>query len=103
MGQTHHPEEWGPSTARRLTCSCGHPDPAHMDAPTVAMNPIAQLGQAISDALDAAPAADVLSVLTGAFVGLTVELCRRQGHDTDREIKVDGGKQRDITIHPPKG
>lgn len=26
----HHPEEWGPSNARRLTCSCGHRDPNHM-------------------------------------------------------------------------
>jgi hypothetical protein len=26
----HHPEEWGPSDARRLTCSCGNRDPNHM-------------------------------------------------------------------------
>lgn len=26
-----HPEEWGPSDARRLTCSCGNPDPFHME------------------------------------------------------------------------
>ena len=30
-GQLHYPEEWGPSTARRLTCVCGNPDPAHAD------------------------------------------------------------------------
>lgn len=24
-----YPEEWGPSTDRRLTCACGNPDPAH--------------------------------------------------------------------------
>ena len=24
-----YPEEWGPSTARRLTCACGNSDPAH--------------------------------------------------------------------------
>jgi hypothetical protein len=26
-----HPEEWGPSDARRLTCACGNPDPAHWE------------------------------------------------------------------------
>lgn len=26
-----YPEEWGPSDNRRLTCSCGNPDPEHMD------------------------------------------------------------------------
>jgi hypothetical protein len=64
--------------------------------------PIDRLGQAISDALDEAPAADVLIVITGAFVGLTVEMVRRAGHDVDKAITVDGGKQRDITIHAPK-
>jgi hypothetical protein len=63
---------------------------------------IDRLGAAIEQALDDAPVADVLSVLTGAFVGLTVELVRRQGHDVDREIKVDGGSNRDITIHAKK-
>lgn len=66
------------------------------------MTEIEKLGQAISDALDKAPAADVLTLLTGAFVSLTVELVRRQGHDVDREIRIDGGEQRDITIHAPK-
>ena len=28
----HYPVEWGPSTERRLTCACGHPDPAHHKA-----------------------------------------------------------------------
>jgi len=35
-------------------------------------------------------------------VSLTVELCRRQGLDVTRQIRVDGGKQRDVTIHEPK-
>ena len=63
---------------------------------------IEKLGAAIEQALDEAPVSDVLSVLTGAFVGLTVELVRREGHDANGEIKVDGGNQRDITIHAPK-
>lgn len=61
------------------------------------------LGDAISKALDDAPVSDVLSVLTGAFVALTVELVRRQGHDISQKIEVDGGHERDITIHAPKG
>lgn len=66
------------------------------------MDAIETLGQAISDALDEAPAADVLILLTGAFVSLTLELLRRQGHAATGEIKIDGGEERDITIHAPK-
>ena len=58
-----------------------------------------RLGSAITTALDELPASDVLSILTGSFVGLTLELLRRQGHDTSKAVKIDGGKQRDITIH----
>ena len=43
-----------------------------------------------------------LSVLTGCFVGLTIELLRRNGCAPNGDIKIDGGDQRDITIHPPK-
>lgn len=63
---------------------------------------IAKLGAAIEHALEEAPVSEVLSILTGAFVGLTVELVRRKGHDINKEIKVDGGQNRDITIHAPK-
>lgn len=61
------------------------------------------LGDAIGLALDKYPVADVLSVITGAFVGLTVELVRVNcGNEIDKPITVNGGAQRDITIHPPK-
>jgi hypothetical protein len=66
------------------------------------MSAIDKIDEAIRQALAEAPVADVLAVLTGAFVGLTVELVRREGHDVNKEIKVDGGDQRDITIHAPK-
>ncbi|MCU7371609.1 hypothetical protein PEC18_12300 [Paucibacter sp. O1-1] len=68
----------------------------------VKLSPIEALGAAIEHALDEAPVSDVLSVLTGSFVGLVVELARRQGHDENTQIYVDGGLQRDITIHAPK-
>jgi len=64
---------------------------------------IDHLADAITTALDDTPAVDVLTLITGVFVGLTVELIRREGHAIDRAIKVDGGAQRDITIHAPKG
>jgi|GEM_PF-6846972 len=60
------------------------------------------LNTAIASALDKASVDDVLCVLTGHFVGLTVELVRRQGEDVTKPITIDGGTQRDITIHPPK-
>lgn len=64
---------------------------------------IGNLGDAISRALDEAPVSEVLSVLAGAFVGLTLELARRKGHNVNQQVVVvDGGAERDITIHPPK-
>lgn len=68
----------------------------------VAQTAVGKLGAAIEQALDEAPVSDVLSILTGAFVGLTVELVRRQGYDVSLPIKVDGGPNRDITIHEAK-
>lgn len=63
---------------------------------------IEALGAAVERALDECPVSDVLSVITGTFVSLTVELVRRRGHDISREIKVDGGPNRDVTIHAAK-
>ena len=66
------------------------------------MSAIENLGAAIERALDECSVQDVLSLLTGSFFGLTVELVRRQGHDVNKQITVDGGAERDITIHSPK-
>lgn len=44
-----------------------------------------------------------LTLVTGFFVGLTLEVVRREGHEPDGEVKIDGGAQRDITIHARKG
>jgi len=43
-----------------------------------------------------------LSIVTGTFVSLTLEIMRRNGHDTDQKILIDGGNNRDITIHALK-
>lgn len=66
------------------------------------MSAIEKLGTAIESALDEASVSEVLSVLTGALVSLAVELVRREAHNAAHEIKVNGGQQRDITIHAPK-
>lgn len=66
------------------------------------MSALKALGKAIEQALDECPVSDVLSVLTGSLVGLTVELVRRQGEDINKAITLNGGDQRDITILPPK-
>lgn len=43
-----------------------------------------------------------LSVVTGTFVSLTLEVVQRNGYDTSGQIRVDGGDNRDVTIHAPK-
>jgi hypothetical protein len=63
------------------------------------MSDLTKLADAIDQALETCPVADVLTVLTGCFVGLTIEVVRRSGNDVSKEIKIDGGDQRDITIH----
>lgn len=40
-----------------------------------------------------------LSLVTGLFVGLVVELARRNGNDPEAEIRIDSNGKRDITIH----
>jgi hypothetical protein len=62
---------------------------------------LGKISAAIEQALADAPAADVLAIITGAFVGLTVEMLRRQGLDSSKEIMIDGYPNRKITIHAP--
>lgn len=46
--------------------------------------------------------ASALSVVTGTFVSLTLEVMRRNGHEPSGEVLIDGGANRDVTIHAPK-
>jgi hypothetical protein len=62
-------------------------------------------GKRVMDALGDLAAQDLsiaLQVATGAFVSLLIAVMELHGHDTDREIRVDGGENRDITVHAPK-
>lgn len=43
-----------------------------------------------------------LQVATGAFVSLLVSYMEARGFETDKNIHVDGGDNRDITVHAPK-
>ena len=64
---------------------------------------IEELGLAIEQALEECPTSEVLSVITGSFVALVVEVTRRAGHDTNTNIVItDPNNERDITIHKPK-
>lgn len=46
--------------------------------------------------------AAALELATGTFVSLLIATMKLHGHDPDREIRVDGGENRDITVHAPK-
>lgn len=52
--------------------------------------------------LDAVGPTDALTSATSIFVGLVVSLVDTNGGDASGPIKIDGGDQRDITIHPLK-
>ncbi|CKH76238.1 hypothetical protein [Achromobacter xylosoxidans] len=43
-----------------------------------------------------------LQVATGAFVSLLVSYMEARGFETDKNVHVDGGNNRDITVHAPK-
>lgn len=64
--------------------------------------PLENLHLAIEDALKKATVAEVLGVLAGAFVGIIEAAAEEAGHDPDLEMRMDGGKHRDITIHATK-
>ena len=52
--------------------------------------------------LDEAGVADALSAATNIFVSLVVSYTEARGHDTNQPITINGGENRDITIHAPK-
>ena len=40
-----------------------------------------------------------LQLITGMFVGLTLEYIRRRGEDETKTLRINGCGNRDITIH----
>ena len=40
-----------------------------------------------------------LQLITGMFVGLTLEYARRRGEDASKTLRINGCGNRDITIH----
>lgn len=67
------------------------------------MTALDEMAKSIERALDECSVSDVLTVITGMFVGLSEEFVRSQGYDASETITIDGGDQRDITIHAKKG
>lgn len=64
-----------------------------------------ELQERVSDALMELACVDIasaLSIATGVFVSLTLSYLRARGQDADKEITIDGGENRDITIHAAK-
>ena len=45
---------------------------------------------------------EALSIITGVFVSLVVAFVDANGDDPQKEIKINGGDRRDITIHAAK-
>lgn len=43
-----------------------------------------------------------LQLITGMFVGLTLEYTRRRGEDPNKTLRINGCGNRDITIHAAK-
>ena len=52
--------------------------------------------------LDAVGIADAMSVATGIFVSLVVGYLEHKGEDPNKSITINGGDQRDVTIHASK-
>ena len=66
------------------------------------MSSLVDLEESFGRALDENSVEDVLSIVTGVFVGLVTEVVRRQGYDANEPITIDGQDGRDITIHATK-
>lgn len=45
---------------------------------------------------------DAMSVAAGLFVSLVTGYMEHRGEDSSKEITIDGGDNRDITIHAAK-
>lgn len=58
--------------------------------------------EAFNKLLDEVGVAGAMVVATGMFVSLVTGYLEQQGADTDKSITIDGGENRDITIHPTK-
>ena len=52
--------------------------------------------------LDEVGIAEAMTVATGMFVSLVVGYLKHNGADASKTITIEGGRQRDVTIHPPK-
>lgn len=67
------------------------------------MSKLDDIATAIENAIDEEPMSEVLSAVTGCFVGLLEGLAKQKGFNPDESITVAGGPhRRDITLHATK-
>lgn len=52
--------------------------------------------------MDSVDLSEAVSTATTIFVSLIVQLAKSQNADMSLPIQIDGGAERDITLHPPK-
>lgn len=65
-------------------------------------NPHDEFEAAFKRYLDQVGIADALSTATSIFVGLVEGYTDYKGHDSSKEITINGADKRDITIHAVK-
>lgn len=58
--------------------------------------------QAFDRFLGESTPAEAITTATTIFVSLVISYAEMRGADTNQRIDIDGGENRDITIHPPK-
>jgi hypothetical protein len=66
------------------------------------MNATENFVEAFDALLDEIGDAEALAIITGIFVSLTLFVVKQAGHSPDCDLKINGGINRDITIHKPK-
>lgn len=58
--------------------------------------------ESILEASKVVPVSDLLTLAAGVLVTLASEVASKEGRDPKKEIKLDGGTYRDITLHEEK-
>lgn len=66
------------------------------------MDALDKLEAAMREAIETQSLENCLAAATGMFVGLVIACAEARGTDPSKTIHIDGGAQRDITIHAEK-
>ncbi len=66
------------------------------------MSKLEAIAAAIESAIDDEPMSQVLATVAGCLVGLMEGLAAKRGFNPDEAMTINGGVNRDITIHAVK-